>query len=63
MNSFKRLGALALIVIMCMSVLAGCAEEEAEEALALSVGVGDAPVSLDPIYAEEVADQTVLAHL
>jgi len=63
MNSFKRLGALVLIIILCMSVLAGCAEEEVEEALTFSVCVGDAPVSLDPIYAEEVADQTVLTHL
>ena len=63
MNSFKRLGAVVLIIILCMSALTGCAEEETEDTLALSVCVGDAPVSLDPIYAEEVADQTVLAHL
>lgn len=62
MNSFKRLWALCLAVVVSLSVMTGCAEEETEE-LALSVCVGDAPVSLDPIYAEDLADQTVLTHL
>ena len=62
MRKFQKLTALGLSVILSLSMLAGCAEEQ-EEGMRLSVCVGDSPVSLDPIYAEEHADQTVLAHL
>ncbi len=62
MNLWKRLGAAALSAALCMAVLAGCAGEAAD-GVALSVCVGDTPVTLDPIYAEETGDQTILAHL
>lgn len=61
MFHFKRLIALSLSAALCVSLLAGCAKDS--EGLALSVCVGTAPVSLDPIFAEEIGDQTILAHL
>lgn len=61
MRDFKRLMALALPAVLCISLLAGCAKDS--EGLTFSVCVGDEPVSLDPIFAEEIADQTILAHL
>lgn len=62
MNRFmKRLAALLLPAVLCVSLLGGCAG--AEEGLSLPVSVGSAPVSLDPAYAEEPGDQTILAHL
>jgi len=64
MQRLKKMMHLVLLLVLCMSVLAGCGEEElpAEE-LSLAVSVGATPVSLDPIYAQEVADQTILTHL
>lgn len=59
--SIKRLAALILSVTLCAALLAGCAGEE--DAANLSVCVGAAPQSLDPIYAQESGDQTILAHL
>lgn len=62
MKSLKiRLGAVILAAAVCLSLTAGCAQRE--EGLSLSVCVGDSPVSLDPIYAEEAGDQTILTHL
>lgn len=61
MRDFKRLMALTMSAVLCISLLAGCAKDG--EGLALSVCVGAAPVSLDPIYAEEIGDQTILVHL
>lgn len=57
----KRLAAALLSAALLSAVLAGCAKDS--EGLALSVCVGPAPDSLDPIYAEDAGGQTVLAHL
>ncbi len=57
----KRLAALLLSAALCTVPLTGCAKDG--EGLALSVCVGSAPESLDPIYAEDVGGQTVLSHL
>ena len=61
MRNLKRLSALCLTVVLCAALLAGCKSDG--DGLSLSVCVGAEPVSLDPIYAEEVGDQTILAHL
>ena len=61
MGIWKRLGALILAGALCLILLAGCAGEEA--AVSLSVCVGSAPESLDPIYAQTAVDQTILVHL
>lgn len=61
MRIWKRLACLALSGAMCLGLLAGCAGEA--DGVSLSVCVGSSPVSLDPIYAEEIGDQTILAHL
>ena len=57
----KRLAALLLPGLLCAALLPGCAKDG--EGMALSVCVGAAPESLDPIYAEDTGGQTVLAHL
>ena len=57
----KRLTALLLSAALCAVPLSGCAQDGA--GMALSVCVGNAPESLDPIYAEDTSGQTVLAHL
>ncbi|MDE6454477.1 MAG: hypothetical protein K2L38_00880 [Dysosmobacter sp.] len=57
----KRLTALLLPAALCAALLSGCAKDG--EGLALSVCAGSAPGSLDPIYAEDVGGQTILAHL
>ena len=61
MDIWKRLAALALTAVVCLSTLTGCARETA--GISLAVCVGDVPVTLDPIYAEEAEDQTILVHL
>ena len=61
MRAWKRGAALCLTAALLLSLLAGCAKEG--EGMALAVSVGGAPVSLDPIYAEEAGDQTLLTHL
>lgn len=58
---FKRLTALLLPAALCAALLAGCAKDG--QGLALSACVGAAPDSLDPIYAEDIEGQTILAHL
>lgn len=57
----KRLTALLLPLALCAALLSGCAKDG--DGLALSACVGAAPESLDPIYAEDITGQTVLAHL
>ncbi len=57
----KRLTALLLPAALCAALLAGCAKDG--EGMSLSVCAGSAPDSLDPIYAEDVGGQTILAHL
>ena len=62
MNHFlKRLTALLLPAALCASLLSGCAKDG--DGMTLNACVGGAPASLDPIYAEESADQTIVAHL
>ena len=57
----KRTVSLLLTCALGLSLLSGCAKDG--EGLALSVCTGAAPESLDPIYAEDVGGQTILAHL
>lgn len=57
----KRLAALLLAATLCVSMLAGCAD--AGEGLSLSVCAGAELQTLDPIYAEDISDQTILVHL
>lgn len=61
MRQLKRLAALMLPAALCISLLAGCTR--AGEGVSLSVCVGSTPETLDPIYAENVSDQTILVHL
>lgn len=58
----KQLPALFLAAVWMVSLLAGCSQEQAA-GISLSVCVGSEPVTLDPIYAEESGDQTILVHL
>lgn len=61
MRNLKRLAALVLPAALCVSLLAGCARAGA--GVSLSVCVGSTPETLDPIYAENISDQTILVHL
>lgn len=61
MHIVKQLTALILSAALCLTLLAGCAREP--DGVSLSVCVGDIPETLDPIYAGEIGDQTILAHL
>lgn len=61
MKNWKRRWALFLTAVLLALSLTGCGGSG--EGLALSVCVGGAPEELDPIYATETADQTVLVHL
>ena len=64
MKLWKRLTALGLSVLMCVSFLTACGQEEAAgDQTALSVCVGEAPATYDPIYAQQIGDQTILNHL
>jgi len=58
----KRLFSLILAAALSCSLLSGCATEDATE-YRLPVRIGNAPSSLDPIYATDAGDQTILAHL
>lgn len=59
----KRAAAAALAAVLCLGTLAGCGKTEEAEGLSLSVCVGAAPATLDPIRATEGRDMTVLTHL
>ena len=66
MNRWKRLTALLLTLACALSLLSGCGQEAPpteEKPLHLSACVGPAPLTMDPIYAEETTDHTVLAQL
>lgn len=56
-----RLAALMLAALCCLAPLCGCAGSG--DALSLSVCVGGEIASLDPIYARESGDRTILVHL
>ncbi len=62
MNRCKRLAALMLVVVLCLSLFSGCGKSAAA-GLELSVSVGDRVTTLDPIYAEDLESQNVLVHL
>lgn len=62
MKRIKPWSALLLAAALIVSLLTGCSQEQAA-GISLSVCVGSEPVTLDPIYAEETADQTILVHL
>ena len=59
----KRAAAAALAAVLCLGTLAGCGKTEEAEGLSLSVCVGAAPATLDPIRATEGREMTVLTHL
>ena len=61
MRNWKRGLALLLTAAAGAALLSGCGR--GEEALSLSVWTGGAPEELDPIYAADPSDQTILAHL
>ena len=61
MKHWKRRLALLLAAALCAAALSGCGRNG--DALELSVWVGGAPEELDPIYAGQTADQTILVHL
>ena len=61
MKKQMRWACVLLAAALCLSLLAGCSG--GEEGMDLSVCVGAAPESLDPIYAVSAADQTILTHL
>lgn len=62
MKIWKRCAGLVLALACCLGLLSGCGQEAAE-GMKLSVCVGDAPEELDPIYATDPGDQTILMHL
>ena len=59
----NRLRTVLLSVILCMTLFTGCGQQTDTPTSTLSVCVGSAPATFDPIYAEEIADQTILTHL
>ena len=61
MNVWKRWTALAAAVALSLIVLSGCAGEGAD--VSLAVCAGSTPEDLDPIYATQTGDQTILVHL
>ena len=61
MRKLKRAVSLLLAAVLCVSVLAGCAD--GGDSVSLSVSVGSGVTTLDPIYAEDINSQTVLVHL
>lgn len=63
MKLWKRLAALCLSAAACIVSLAACGGQASEDGLSLSVCVGETPATYDPIYAEEIGDQTILNHL
>jgi len=66
MKLLRRGCALILSALMCLTLLSACGEDSqsgAAETLSLSVGLGGPMETLDPIRAESMQDETVLAHL
>lgn len=61
MRNWKRTWALLTAAALSLGLFTGCGRSGEE--LALSVCVGGEPEELDPIYAVETADRTVIAHL
>lgn len=67
MNLTKRAAAALLTAIFMLSLLSGCREETPQQKAVvpeeLSVCLGPAPKTLDPAYATELQDKTILSHL
>ena len=64
MKLWKRLTALCLSVLVCVTLLTACGRKESADGRAsLSVCVGETPATYDPIYAQRIGDQTILNHL
>ena len=61
MRNLKRFAALTLFAALCLTCLTGCDTDG--DAFSLSAAVGQAPQTLDPIYARQVSEQTVIVHL
>ncbi|MDY3281475.1 peptide ABC transporter substrate-binding protein [Dysosmobacter sp.] len=59
----KRAAAAVLASLVCLGTLAGCGKTEEAEGMSLSVCVGAAPTTLDPIRATQGREMTVLTHL
>lgn len=60
MRNLKRFAALVLCAALVMA-LGGCADRGGD--FSLGAAVGEAPQTLDPIYAQRVSEQTIIAHL
>ncbi len=64
MKLWKRLTALCLSALVCVTLLTACGRKESTDGRAsLSVCVGETPATYDPIYAQRIGDQTILNHL
>jgi oligopeptide transport system substrate-binding protein len=63
MKRIRRAAALALAAVLCLILLAGCEENRQASGLTLSVCLGGAPESLDPVRATSAEDETVIGHL
>ena len=64
MKLWKRLTALCLSALVCVTLLTACGRKESADGRAsLSVCVGETPATYDPIYAQRIGDQTILNHL
>lgn len=61
MTKWKRWSALFVAAVLSLSLLSGCGQEG--ENFSLSVWAGGEPVCLDPIYASQTGDQTILMNL
>ena len=60
MRNLQRFAALVLCAALVMA-LGGCADRGGD--FSLGAAVGEAPQTLDPIYAQRVSEQTIIAHL
>ena len=64
MKLWKRLTALCLSALVCVTLLTACGQKESADGRAsLSVCVGETPATYDPIYAQQIVDETILIHL
>lgn len=63
MKYVQRLAAFGLSLVLCLGLLTACGQKEEQQGQSLSVSVGGEVVSLDPIYAEEPGDQSILVQL
>ena len=57
MKLWKRLTALCLSALVCVTLLTACGRKESADGRAsLSVCVGETPATYDPIYAQQIGD-------